>query len=295
MLGLWTPHRKVVATVVYQPERKGFFLVYNPRWHGYSLPTRPLPPAIAPGDPMFRKVCEAEALQAFQEDSGSVPGDGAQAVWMDHVEIERPSGRTGRLTTYAYDIVAVDPCTPLPSGEFGSGCGLLSYQEILESAVVTWSTREILRKLLEDQHVGLGVVCRHGNTGREFLMIKNRYGEYFFLAARLRRHSTAAAAVVVELRGKYKFGGHVDLVEREEVVVVQQTTAHLGPRKYLFHLVVMRFGQLDLYMLEETLVRAGASFRWVPEAELRTLPADLSNTVAGVRDAVLTLDCPSPS
>lgn len=297
-LGWRKRKRQVVVAVVYAPERKGYFLAFNRRWESYSLPTKQWPNEESNDPVVLRSACERTALEAVGEDIGQPLPKDAEAIWMEHLKIEGKSGSTDIVTSYEYDVVMVDPKIPLPEGQFGSLRGLMTYQEVLESddQLVTWSTRAILEKLLQGQHVGLAVICRRTARGREYLMVPNRYGKWFFPAKRQRDYETLDKAVVAEFRSNANYLGEIVPEEKAQVTVFQQT-GHLGQRQYVFHLFKTTFPRQDLLvkdnLLETALHEAEIPTRWVSENELgkENLPDWLSPTVKGLRDEVLKIPC----
>jgi hypothetical protein len=285
--------KRVVVAVVYDGERRAFFLVHNARWGGYALPTRPWRPEGLADPVRFRAVCEQTALEALAEDLGR-PLPDAEPLWIDHLEVPGRSGRTGRRGLYVYDLVTVAPGEPLPAGGLAAPCGFLALDAALKSPLVTWTTQQVLRRLVGEQRVALGVVCRQGEGGREYLTTLSRHGGYFFPAARLRDYLTPIQALVGEFRLKTRFLGGIR-VEECAIVELDQQTRHLGERHYFFHVCRVTFPGLDLTApnnaLEDALARAGILCRWVSEGQVANPPDWLSPTVTGLRKAVLALPC----
>src|SRR5262245_30380591 len=60
--------RRAVAAVVFDPQQHAFLLVFNPRWHAYTLPTRRFPDVRLAGPLQERAHCEQLARQALRDD-----------------------------------------------------------------------------------------------------------------------------------------------------------------------------------------------------------------------------------
>src|SRR5205823_5344840 len=113
---------------------------------------------------------ESAAVRALAESVGQ-PLPQATAKPLEHVGVFGYSGRTGEETLYNYQVFEVDPGLSLPAGAHGSRRGFLSYLDLLAADLVTWSTKEIARALIEHQQVALAVIARRGSAGNEFLMV----------------------------------------------------------------------------------------------------------------------------
>jgi hypothetical protein len=304
MFGSFTRRRiqRVVVAVVYDPERQKFLVVFNPRWNGYSFPLRRFRRSTASDPLREREYAEQEARAALLKDLGPTLGDTTEAHWMDRIEVPGVSERTGDKTLYRYDIVRVVPAKPLPEGPFAGRFGFLSDREIRDSdpdelgpcaRVVTWTTWQVLTRLLDAQQVAVAVVCRENNGQHEYLMTLNGRGDWFFPARRMDNPETAEQLVVYEFRMEADYLGRIDATSGP-IVELEQDTYHLGPRSYTFHLWNAAFPQEDLSLpdnrLHLALHKAGIRFRWVPEAEMNPLGTKVSPTVEGLRDAVLSMD-----
>ena len=197
----------VAVAIVFEPDW-GFFLAYNPHWHGYTFPMRK------------RRMTDVSlahgALEALRE-ATDLPLRGATVHPLASLEIEEESRRTGTLTRYRYHIFQVDPAIVLSTevAPHGFACqrGFLKPQHIAPPApdsssaqttagarkassglpaalgadLVTWSSRRIVEELIGNQRVAVAAICRRGVEGTEFLMNRNaNYGGYFPIAARCR-------------------------------------------------------------------------------------------------------------
>jgi hypothetical protein len=274
----------VLVAVVYQPGA-GFLVVFNEKWKGYAFPMRKPRPTDA-GDAFT-------ACQALREAVGrDLPG--AVARPLEPLEHRGPSGRTGRMTLYRYQAFEVEPGEPLaPGGGFGDRHGFLDFDRLVATPLVTWSTKVLASELLENQQVALAVVSRPGAGGRTFLMLSSpRYGGYFFPAARLTTDTPPSPAALELVHREI---GYPDTLAPGPSLKCEDD--HFSPRfgrkrHFVFHVVPVHFPGLDLAAadndLERGLVKAGAGWRWVSEAELADPAAhNLSPTVAAVRDVVV--------
>lgn len=268
-------HRVVVA-VVYEPERRKFLVVFNPRWGGYTFPMCRKRPRSAPDTVREREHVLEEAQQALRKDLGSTLGEAREAHWMDRIGVLEVSGRTGQRTHYIYDIVTVIPAQPLPDGAFAGRFGLLSAEDIRDSdpaepgsngLVVTWTTWQVLTKLLDNQQAAVAVVSRVVNGQHEYLMTRNREGKWFFPAVRMGDPVPPDRLIVHEFKSKANYLGKVVPAREPKLVELEQATQHLGPRRYTFHLYRTDFPQEDLLLsgnrLEAALDQAGVEFRWL--------------------------------
>ena len=294
--------QRVVVAVVFDAARQKFLVVFNPRWGGYTFPMRRLRTTGASDAIRERQLAEQEARAALRADLGPVHGESTEAHWMDRIEVRRRSERTGVDTHYVYDIATVLPRSPVPDGPFAGPFGFLSADEIRDSdpdergpnaRVVTWTTWQVLTRLLDNQHVALAIVRREVGGQRQYLMTHNRYGQWFFPARRSGDLVPSDRLVVYEFRLGADYLGRIDLGE-ETTVELEQTTQHLGPRTYVFHLRPLRFPDEDLAAkgnrLEAALDAAGVAFEWVSEARLQApVGPDLSPTVEGLSAAVLAM------
>ena len=294
--------QRVVVAVVYDPQRQKFLVVFNPRWKGYSFPVRKFRRSGA-ADPLRERDHAVQAARAaLLSDLGPSLGEVAEAHWMDRIEVPGVSGRTGEETLYRYEIVTLVPVNPLPDGPFAGRVGFLSAQEIRDSdpdelgplaRVVTWTTWQVLTRLLDAQKVAVAVVCRE-ITGREYLMTLNRHGKWFFPARRIDDHATAEQMVVYEFKINADYLGRIQITDGP-IVELEQNTLHLGPRNYTFHLCKASFPKEHLTLpgnqLEAALYKSGIPFKWVKEGDMKPLAANVSPTVEGLYDAVMSMDC----
>jgi hypothetical protein len=302
----------VAVAVVFEPDR-GFFLTYNPSWHGYSFPMR------------RRRLTDADlghgALEALR-DATDLPLRGAVVRPLVYLEVDGESQRTGEPTRYRYHVFHVDPPGLLsaevgPDG-FARQRGFLKPHEIVPPTsnsasphpaagagktssatpappapnLVTRSTRRIVEELIGNQQVAVAVICRRGVGGPEFLMNRNAgYGGYFPIASRCRTEGLpdfeVRQAVLADLgyRWQVQVGEPVGVEER-----------HFSPRfqcerHFVHSLFPVTLPGVDLAPsskeLDHWLDRSGLFWHWVAAAELDAPGANgLSPTIAKIRDGL---------
>ncbi len=279
----WQRTRDVIAAVVYDSDR-GFLLAYNEKWGAYAFPMRKRRPTDH--DEAFT------AREALREALG-LPLPRADAKPLEHVEVRGTSWRTEREGLYRYQAFEVDPGEALPAGGFGRRHGFLRTDDLVRADLVSWSTKLIIKELMENQEVALGVLCRPGAAGREFLMVRSApYRGYFFPAARLRTNDPPLWEAVSALRGDTGYFAPIRCGAAEVVPDVHFSPRFDCPRRFVFHVVPVALPAVDLSAspnaLEESLRRTGVLWRWVEEAELADPSRNgLSQTIAAVREAVL--------
>jgi hypothetical protein len=294
--------QRVVVAVVYDRQREKFLVIFNARWGGYTFPMRRFRTASASDALLEREYAVREARRAFSEDLGADLGRASEAHWMDRIEVPGVSGRTGERTLYLYDIVTLVPARPLPEGSFAGRFGFLTAQEIRDSdpdepgpaaRVVTWTTWQVLTRLLDNQQVAVAIVRRERNGQIEYLLTRNRHDQWFFPATRLGDQVPPKKMVIYEFKIKANYPGRMVVPEDGPAVDLEQDTPHLGPRSYLFHLREVRFPEEDLTMennrLEAALNAAGVECDWRSEADLKAGGPDLSDTIRGLLPEVLAL------
>lgn len=258
------PTRRVVVAVARDAASGRFIVCLNQRWGAYAFPTRSFNPVEGLDLLEVRASSREVARAAMIEDVGHPLGYAPTAYWVDHLEIERESQRTGDLTRYLYEIVNLELQHPFPSGSFASRFGLLADADILDNSnglAITWTTREVLSALLT-QHVAVAVACRVRDGRREFLLTYNqRRGLWFFPARRMNRHDEPCNVLRLDFNERTPPCRAV-LDGNGEKTRIQQATSYLGERWYEFHLRRVRFaGQPNLDDLAHTL-----HGRWVDEA-----------------------------
>jgi hypothetical protein len=279
---LFDSARSVVVALVFDPER-GFFLGFNEKWRGYTLPMTRL---------RSTDVDAATAALRAIRDAVEQPLRSATARPLEYVVHEGRSGRTGRSALYRYQVFEVDPNEALPDEGFGGRQGFLLYEQLLAAELVTWSTRFMLRDLMENQQVAVAVISRRGPAEREFLLVRTpRYDGYFFPASRFRTDTRPTWEAIEAVRGDT---GYQAPIRPGPAVVVEDI--HFSPRygrerRFVFHVVSISLPAVQLEKspntLEERLQQTEAVWRWVAESELADPAAnDLSATVAPLLPAV---------
>jgi hypothetical protein len=275
-----------VVAVVAKPGASRYLMVYNQKWRGYSFPMKKI--RVGPtNDPLRdRRVAVDTARDALRADLEPPLGLSTEGRWIDRIEVEGTSGRTGQPRIYEYDIVEVSPTSEIPDGSFASRHGYLTADEIRHSdptergpraRLVTWTTWQVLTRLLDNQQVAVAVVRR----GDLYLMTRNRYGQWFFPARRMGDGRTAWQVVVNDFRA-WNINLRME-PGREELVALKQPTTHLGTREYRFHLQRVN---VDVEGLAAELTARSVLHQWRP---LEMEGDDTSPTLAGLRDAVRKL------
>jgi hypothetical protein len=277
----WQRTQAVVVAVVFDPDR-GFLLDFNERWGAYAFPMRKRRPTDHD---------EAFTAREALRDALGLPLPRAEARPLEFVEHRGSSWRTGREAVYRYQAFDVDPGEALPAGGFGRRHGFLGPEDLVGADLVSWSTKVIVKELMENQEVALAVVCRQGSAGREFLMVRSAsYRGYFFPASRMKADEPPTWEAVAALRRESGYFAPIRCGDPEAVPDVHFSPRFGRPRRFVFHAVPVRLPALDLSAspspLEESLRRTGVLWRWVEDAELDD-PArhGLSPTVAAVREA----------
>ncbi|HEX5270658.1 MAG TPA: NUDIX domain-containing protein [Gemmataceae bacterium] len=279
----WQRTRDVIAAVVYDPDR-GFLLAHNEKWGAYAFPMRKRRPTDH-DDAFTAREALREAL--------ALPLPRAEAKPLEHVVYRGTSWRTGREGVYRYQAFEVDPGEALPAGGFGRRHGFLRTDDLVGADLVTWSTKLIVKELMENQEVALAVLCRPGAEGREFLMVRSpTYRGYFFPASRLTSDDPPLWEAVSALRRDTGYFAPIRGGTAAVVPDIHFSPRFDCPRRFVFHVVPVTLPAVDLSAtantLEETLRRTGVLWRWVEEAELADPSRNgLSPTVAAVREAAL--------
>jgi hypothetical protein len=276
--------QQAVITAVVYDSSKGFLVGFNEKWRGYAFPMQKSHPTdVKP---------ESAAVRALAEMIGqTLPS--ARAKPLEFVGLFGYSERTGEETLYRYNVFEVDPGQSLPAGALGSRLGFLSYPDLIAADLVTWSTKEVARALMEHQQVALAVIARRGAAGKEFLMVWNSsYGGYFFPVARVKSEAKPAIVAMEAVRADTGFFGPIEAARVQEVGDVHFSSRFNQKRCYLFHVCNAALPGVDLSKLNNRLERALAKrdqkWSWFGESQLGNPgPNQLSPTVDAVRLSVL--------
>jgi hypothetical protein len=273
----------VITAAVYDSS-KGFLVGFNEKWRAYAFPMqKPRPTDVKP---------ESAAVRALAEMVGQ-PLASARAKSLEHVGVFGYSERTGEETLYRYSVFEVDPGQSLPAGGLGSRLGFLSYPDLLTADLVTWSTKEVARALMEHQQVALAAIARRGTAGKEFLMVWNSgYGGYFFPVARVKSEAKPPVVAVEAVRADTGFFGPIEATLVQEVGDVHFSSRFNQKRCYVFHVCNAVLPRVDLSKpnnrLERALARRDQKWSWFGEDQLANPgPSQLSPTVDAVRLSVL--------
>jgi hypothetical protein len=314
---LFASHRlqPVNVAVVYDQER-GFFLGFNPKWGCYTFPmTKMREDELHP---------DRAALRALEEHVGErLPG--AIVRKLLYTEAKGVSRRTGKKAQYFYQVYEITPgarfdnalgladdAAPdgtepaVPSG-FGCRQGFIPYKKAMASDLVSWSTKQILLELMENQQVALAIITKTPpGAPTQVLLTSEGGGEpYFFPVKRIKEDTTPDAVVVSMIRD---VGADFELDPGCPVRVracgqfrCRQTRPRFNQqRRYVFHLCRVGLPSIDLDIpgnaLEHALTQAGIASKWCLKEDLWNITGNhLSTTVQQVRDAIVhCMDCPEP-
>jgi hypothetical protein len=209
------------------------------------------------------------------------------------------SDATRRVTIYDYHVYTVNlGGLPSPDALHPDFC-YFTFDELLKAINVTSSTQTIAQALVENRKVAAAVIPRTAPRGQEFLLVKNRLGEYFFPSARMKTSAIPKIAITNAIVADLGYEDEIDVPRQAEVPVVQDST-RFGARlvKFYFHPCLVQFKGIDLNArgnpLETSLKKlapasgTNAYSDWFTESELRTRP-DMSPSVAVVLNTVLQL------
>ena len=286
-------HVTVAVGVVFDPDA-GFLLFHNDRWKGYAFPMKKCPPDVEPAD---------AALAALDDDSPlRFPEATARPIAV--VGAFGTSGGTGAETYYDYQVHELDP-GPVREGPVAdTRAEFFSYEKLLASPEVTWSTKEIVRAMVEFQEVSVGVIQRQNARGREFLLVYHPSYGYFFPTARRKTGSPAEDMAVQAVHWDTGYSGKLTATRCAEVPNVHESTRFGGrKREYRFHLCRIDVCGVDLTAAGNPLETSIENFAqamtkakvplgpngywaWFTEEQLRA-GTGLSPTIAVLLPAVL--------
>jgi hypothetical protein len=273
----------VVAAVVHNAAHQ-FFVAYSPRWSQYAVPMR----KPKPGESL------SEVARRAVEDHCPHPLGEVTAAPLECVSRFGWSRGAGENTFYNYHVFEVVPQHHLPAGQLASWCGFLAYDALLDSSLVTASTKDIARALMENQQVSVAVVCRPGASGTEFLLVqKVRYQGFFFPATRRKTDDDPGELALAAVQADTGYLGRVRLLDTltPDVDVEQYSPRYQRQRHFRFHLRRIEFPELDLQQpgnpLEAGMASEGVTWRWLTAEQLAdTTGFQLSPTVDLLRQHV---------
>src|SRR5262245_49988503 len=89
------PRVWVAVAVVAKPGPWRYLVAYNEKWHGYSFPMKKI--KVGPTNDALRdrRVAIDTARDALLSDVGHPLGLSTEGRWMDRIQVEGTSGRTG--------------------------------------------------------------------------------------------------------------------------------------------------------------------------------------------------------
>jgi hypothetical protein len=278
---------QAVAAVINDTARR-FFVCFNARWQQYAFPMTKRKP---------NQALDQTAVQAFRD---HVPprllAANAQptATPLEYIGAFGPSWGVDQDTYYTYDVFEVDPGQQLPAGEFADWCGFLTYDRLVQSPVVTWSTKAIAAGLMDNQEVTLGIISRGPTSLRQFLLVqKAPYNGYFFPVARVKTDAKPDQVAVEAVLSDTGYFGPVLASGDTETQVSQYSPRYNRPRTFRFHFRKIELPGVELNRannpLEQALNASGVAWTWLTESQLAAPPPGitLSPTVASVRQYVI--------
>jgi hypothetical protein len=279
-------HKHVAVAVIYDAATDKFLLWHNKRWRGYAFPMKQF-------DPQSGDACQA-ALDALSDWDMPPNLRNATASRLDRIVETLFSDGTHRVTVYEYHVCAVELRTGFSLASLPPDFRSFTYDELVAALNVTTSTVAIARALVGSRNVVLAVISRPSGRGREFLVVSNKLGQWFFPAARMKFDGRPEQAVGAALRADLGYDGPFRVTAQAEVPAVQ-TSTRFGAHQVQFHFFpcVVEFPEVDLTAPDNPLDAAlkelpASRSAWFTETELRNRP-DMSPTVAIVVNTVMQL------
>jgi len=206
---------KVSVGVIYDEQRR-FLLFCNPNWkHRYAFCMKKKAPASTLD---YGEI----ALVALDEEC---PLEFPEAT-VEPLEIVRRIRKSdnpnkNENTVYEYHVFQLDPG---PISEASSpACETMpfSYEELMESEDVTWSTKEIAQAMLKTREVVLAIITRTLRGKREFLLVDKPPRGYFFPCVRRKTDANPEDAAVQAVRLDTGYDGPIEATMCNEFPYVQ--------------------------------------------------------------------------
>lgn len=271
-------HKHVAVAVVFDRGTNKFLLWNNPRWHGYAFPMKKFDPA-AGDDPA------QAAVQALAE--CGLPGNITPRVveQADRLVETHFSEGTHQYTVYEYHVftIALDPSINLETVD--PDFRYFTFEELVAAVNVTAPTQSIVRDLIETRRVAVAVISRITAAGvKEYLLVANGAGKYFFPAARMKTDGLLVSALRHAISEDLGYDGEFTLGQLAEVPVLQASD-RFGQRevKFYFYVCPVQFPGVELNVAKDLF--HGKS-KWFPAAQLGSGP-DMSPSFELIRSAVL--------
>jgi hypothetical protein len=174
--------------------------------------------------------------------------------------------------------------------------GFLKPEGFRTADLLTWNTQAVVSELLDNQEVALAIVCRRGETGPEFLMIRSpNYRGYFPPASRIRTDVSPRFEAQQALQRDTGYRARIAAGEILTASDTHHSHRYDCTRTFNFHLVQLALGdRVNLSHFdndfEQRLIQSGVLYRWVPAGELAQPGAyGLSPTVAALAPQLLAL------
>lgn len=232
--------KTVGVAVIYDEPSGKFLLLHNKRWNGFAFPMKHFDPEQG-GDP------KAAALRAVQEREFPLTWPKAQAHPLDRIGEWLFSEGVHGATRYDYHVYGIDPGAPLDTSDPNPDLRYCTYDELIASPSVTYSTQTIARALVEDRRVAAAVITRRSSRGLEFLLVHNLNYQYFFPAVRMKANMFPAQAAVEAVQTDLGYTGPVQVGEAK-LVEALQSSGRFGGRegRFHFHLCPVTLPGVDL-------------------------------------------------
>src|SRR5579863_796186 len=232
-------HKNVAVAVIYDKASDKFLLWHNKRWHGYAFPMKKFDPDA--GDDPGRA-----AVAALRDWDMELNLSQVSASPLDRVVEVLFSDGTHRTTVYDYHVYGVDVGeAPMPISQHPD-FRPFTFDELLTAVNVTSSTQAIARALVENRKVAVTVITRDAPRGREFLLVKNREGQYFFPASRMKDKAIPTIAACYAVAADLGYDAEIEVARQAEVPAVQESM-RFGARlvQFYYHPCLVRFPGVD--------------------------------------------------
>lgn len=217
-------HKVVAVGVAYDPER-GFLLRHNERWNKFAF---------------FMKQSDADhadaALASLDEDI-QLKFPSPEAHPIDVVGAYGRSDGTGSESYYEYHVHEL----VLGHGHKGRSnateAKYFSYQELMSSDDVSWSTKSIAQSLCDSREVVMSVVYRD-STG-EYLFVKNAAYGYSLPMHRRKTDESPESVALQTLAVDFAFTGPATAKWNCETQI-QQRSDRFGENEVTFRIHICR-------------------------------------------------------
>jgi hypothetical protein len=271
--------KNVVAAIVHDPDKR-FLVCFNRRWNQYAFPMT--------GTDLSDDRA-ARALKALQ-DHCPHPIQNASAKPLEYVGGFGPSWALGEDTYYNYYVYEVSAdIRGWPPCYLGSWCGFLDYDQLMSAPLVSWSTKEIARGLMDNQEAAVALISPNASASKEYLLVeKASYAGYFFPSARVKTEIDPLECAIQAVQADTGYLGRI-----EAAFLAEMETQHFSPRynrqrRYRFFLCEVNFPGVDLNApnnaFEGCLRSNHVNYQWFDKMQLAAPAANgLSPTASEVQ------------